>query len=84
MKQERFDLSLGIAVVVMVVAAGAFVGYMAAVSAQERVQSWTFKACYTNGCIKEVLDKLPPDNARDAKLTTWENKTYVWYREGMR
>lgn len=55
--------------------------FWAYLAAQERVQSWTFEACSTNNCIKSTLDKLSPDRARDAKLTTWGSVTYVWYRE---
>lgn len=49
--------------------------------AQERTVSyWTWEKCYTNSCIKNKLDSLPLDRAHEAKLTTWENVTYVWYR----
>lgn len=50
------------------------------IAAQNR-PSWTYVTCYTNSCIKSTLDGLSADRAHDAKLTTWESKTYVWFRE---
>lgn len=52
------------------------------VSAQaERPRDWTYVWCARNDCIKKTLDALPVDRAAEAKLTTWENTTYVWYRK---
>ena len=42
---------------------------------------WTYEKCYTNSCIEEKLNSLPAEIADSAKLTTWEDKTYVWYRK---
>lgn len=53
---------------------------IAGAQAQPRV-SWTYVSCYTNSCIKATLDGLSADRAHDAKLTSWRDTTYVWYRE---
>lgn len=66
-----------IMLVVIVTSVVVRVAYM---YAQERQESWTFATCYTNGCVKKTLDDMPRDAARDAKLTTWQDVTYVWYR----
>lgn len=46
-------------------------------TAQERPQTWTYETCYTNSCIKKTLEGLTPDRQHDAKLTTWQDTTYV-------
>lgn len=56
---------------------------IAAISAQRPAEAhtyWTFETCATNDCIKRTLDRLPPDRAAEAKITTWRDTSYVWYR----
>ncbi len=43
---------------------------------------WTFEDCRTNACIANLLNSLPPERASEAKLTTWQDVTYVWYQTG--
>lgn len=47
----------------------------------ETTTRWTYTACYTNSCIADTLNRLDPERAAEAKLTTWKDQTYVWYRE---
>lgn len=72
----RYFLRLA-AVVIAIICVLAY----AFVPAQERVHVWTFETCYTNACVKRTLEKLSPDRAHDAKLTTWSDTTYIWFRE---
>ena len=51
------------------------------VKASPKSSQWTYEKCYTNSCIEEKLNSLPAEIADSAKLTTWEDKTYVWYRK---
>lgn len=76
MNKDVIAFSLWICFMVFAVAAPSLLRAQA-----ERAQSWTFEACATNNCIKQTLDNLSPDRARDAKLTTWGSTTYVWYRQ---
>ncbi len=75
-KTEGFLIAVAAVLIALILARVAVL-----VTAQERVQSWTYETCYTNACIKATLDKLSPDRAHDAKLTTWGSGTYVWYRQ---
>ena len=56
---------------------GLFVG---GVSAQKPTR-WVNEFCYTNGCIGDMLNKLTPEQAHEAKITTWRDVSYVWYRK---
>jgi hypothetical protein len=68
--------------VVFVIWVGTLVALAAyGVAAQHRVPQWTHEWCATNACIGKVLNSLPPDRAAEAKLTTWRDSTYVWYRQ---
>lgn len=49
------------------------------VGAQSR-SNWEAKMCATNACIEAQLESLSPERASEAKITTWHNYTYVWYR----
>jgi hypothetical protein len=42
---------------------------------------WTKVECWTNDCIADALNRLSPEVAAEAKLTTWKSTTYVWYSE---
>lgn len=42
---------------------------------------WKVETCRTNPCIATLLNRLPSARAAEAKLTTWHDLTYVWYRE---
>lgn len=42
--------------------------------------NWTNKSCWTNSCVADTLNGLSPDRAAEAKLTTWKDATYVWFR----
>lgn len=48
--------------------------------AQARTE-WTYERCWTNQCVQDTLSNLPPDRADAAKLTTWRDTTFVWYRK---
>ena len=41
---------------------------------------WRFVECMTNQCIANALNGLSHERSAEAKLTTWKNYTYVWYR----
>ncbi len=58
-------------------------GFSSAVKGQRSMigGKWQVEKCYTNGCIEALLNSLSAETAADAKLTTWDNKTYVWYRK---
>ena len=43
--------------------------------------AWRAESCFTNECIADILNRLPGERAAEAKLTTWKNTTYVWFRE---
>jgi hypothetical protein len=47
----------------------------------EAAPKWTNQTCLTNDCIANTLNALTPERAAEAKLTTWGNATYVWYRK---
>lgn len=63
-----------------IVAAVLWFWLAAVVEGQSRTE-WVNKACFTNGCIAETLNGLSPDRAAEAKITTWRDTSYVWYRK---
>ena len=42
--------------------------------------TWQFVQCYTNDCIASTLNGLTWERAAEAKLTTWKDSTFVWFR----
>ena len=73
--------------VLLAIACGIILGLVSAagasmlpVSAQSNRGGWTFETCWTNSCIENKLNSLDAERAAEAKLTTWDAKTYVWYR----
>ena len=46
-----------------------------------QAHSWRVVQCYTNDCIRDTLNGLPFERAAEAKLTTWKDSTYVWFRD---
>lgn len=53
--------------------------FMIPTSAAQYGNSWTYERCWTNGCITDTLNRLTVEGANYAKLTTWNDSTYVWY-----
>lgn len=43
--------------------------------------AWRVELCSTNQCIADILNRLPGERSSEAKLTTWRDTTYVWFRE---
>lgn len=67
-----------LACVLVLFAVGVLIGGSARATTREQ---WVNESCMTNGCIAGLLNSLPPERAAEAKLTTWHNVTYVWYRK---
>jgi hypothetical protein len=67
------------AVAILLVLAMATI-FLRSLHAEERLGPWQVETCWTNQCIANLLNSLPPERAAEAKLTTWDDKTYVWYR----
>lgn len=43
--------------------------------------SWTYERCLTSECIENRLNALSPEKAAEAKVTTWKDVVYIWYRK---
>lgn len=68
----------------LILASLAFLGLICLVTITTTVHAqsqkkWVVQMCYLNACISDTLNSLPPESAATAKLTTWQDKTYVWY-----
>jgi hypothetical protein len=48
---------------------------------QQSREQWEKVHCWTNTCVADLLNSLPAERAAEAKLTTWRDTTYVWYRK---
>jgi hypothetical protein len=66
-------------VIVGAMLAGGLAAWADLAAAQGR-PPWTYERCFTTRCIADVLNRLSPDEAAAAKLTTWRDSTDVWYR----
>lgn len=78
-------LSVALLTVLFVIGLGCFVAVAVFPVEAAGTWRWTYETCYTNDCIQDTLNKIGPQAASAAKLTSGKAPvtgwacTWVWY-----